>query len=122
MAESQDSSPSDREPTKEELLDRALESPITELPENIPKGWLGERNIDLRKPDDFTPDLNAGLLQENDTQVQVLAILLGYLVLFVPGFVILWMSKRITLKSKIVWSIVMAAGVVGFTAYLRLRR
>jgi hypothetical protein len=112
---------SGRELTKEERLERALRSPVTHLPENQPKGWLGETNPDLRKIDDFAPDLNAGISQENDTPVIWLAIVLGYLVFFVPGFVILWMSKRMPIKTKIVTSIIMAAGVASVVLLLLLR-
>jgi hypothetical protein len=111
----------DRELTKEEQLAEALRSPVAELPENQPKGWLGETNPDLRKIDDFAPDLNAGISQENDTPVIWLAIVLGYLVFFVPGFVILWMSKRMPIKTKIVTSVVMAAGVVCVVLLLLFR-
>ena len=103
-----------REITKEEQLERALKSPITELPDNQPKGWLGEKNPDFRKADTFEPDLNAGLLQENDMGVIWLAVVLGYLVFFVPGFVILWTSKRVPIKTKIVASVAMVAGVIAF--------
>ena len=102
------------EPTKEEQIERALRSTVTRLPENKPKGWLGEVNPDMRKPDDLTPDLNAGLSQENDMPVIWMSILLGYLIFFVPGFVILWLSKRVPIKTKVVASIVMAAGALGF--------
>jgi hypothetical protein len=107
-----------RELSKEEQLDRALASPITELPDNEPKGWLGEKNPDFRKVDDFTPDLNAGLLQENDMGVVWLAIVLGYLIFFIPGFVILWMSKRVPQRTKIVATVVMVAGMVAFAVFI----
>ncbi len=87
-------------------LEEALRSPIAELPENEPKGWLGEINPDLLKPDDLEPDLNAGLSQENDIRVTWLAVVLGFLIFFVPGMAILWFSKRIPIKTKVVTSVV----------------
>lgn len=105
---------SEGELTKEEQLEAALRSPMTELPENQPKGMLGEKGIDVRKVEDFTPDLNAGLSQENDMPVIWTAVLLGYLIFFIPGFVILWASKRIPIRTKIIASVVMVAGVAAF--------
>jgi hypothetical protein len=110
-----------RELTKEEQLDKALKSAIAELPENQPKGLLGETGIDIRKVDDFAPDLNAGLSQENDMPVIWMAIVLGYLIFFIPGFVILWLSKRVPIRTKIVASIIMAVGAISFLAVLFAR-
>jgi hypothetical protein len=103
-----------RELSREERLEEALRSPIRELPQNQPKGMLGEIGLDIRKIDDFAPDLNAGLSQETDTPVVWVAVALGYLVFFVPGFVILWLSKRVPVRTKLVASAVMAAGVALF--------
>lgn len=104
--------------TKEERLEEALRSSTSRLPENQPKGWLGEVNPDLRKADDFTPDLNAGLSQETDMPVIWLAIVLGYLLFFLPGFAILWLSKRVPIKTKVVASILMAAGAAWFLFFV----
>jgi len=103
-----------RELTKDEQLERALRGATTKLPENQPKGLLGDPGLNVGKTDDFTPDLNAGLSQEIDMPVVWMAIVLGYLVFFVPGFVILWLSKRVPIRTKIVASIVMVAGAIGF--------
>jgi hypothetical protein len=108
--------------SREARLERALESPMTELPENQPKGLLGEPGLNVGKIDDFEPDLNAGISQENDMPVVWMAVMLGYLCFFVPGFVILWMSKRIPKRTKIVASIVMVAGAVAFGYLLYSRR
>jgi hypothetical protein len=112
----------DRKPAgelnREERLARALESPMAELPENQPKGLLGEPGLNVGKIDEYEPDLNAGISQENDMPVLWMAILLGYMVFFVPGFVILWMSKRVPQRTKIIASVVMAAGAVAFLIYL----
>lgn len=110
------------EPTRDELIEEALKSPMTELPENVPKGILGESGIDVRKVDDFEPDLNAGLSQENDLPVIWMAIVLGYMLFGVPGFVILWTSRRIPIRTKVVTSIVMAAGVIAVLVVWYSRR
>ena len=102
-------------------LDAALASPVAQLPENTPKGWLGEVNPDLRKPDTFEPDLSAGLSQENDTPVKWLAIILGFLLFFVPGLVLLWRSRWIPVKTKIVTSLIAAAVTVGLVLAVSLR-
>ena len=107
--------------TPEERLERALESPMTELPENQPKGLLGEPGLNVGKIDEFEPDLNAGLSQENDMPVLWMAVLLGYLIFFVPGFVILWMSKRVPVRTKVIASAVMAVAAVAFLIYLSSR-
>jgi hypothetical protein len=107
--------------SREERLDRALKPKMTELPENQPKGLLGEPGLNVGKTDEFEPDLNAGISQENDMPVLWMAVLLGYLIFFVPGFVILWMSKRIPQRTKIIASIAMAIGAVAFLVYLSQR-
>ena len=118
--------PPDSEPTseltKEERLERALESSLPELPENKPRGLLGEKGVDIRKVDDFAPDLNAGISQEIDTPVVWAAILVGYLLFFVPGLVILWLSKRFDLRTKVATSVIMALVATAFVAYVTLRR
>ena len=111
-----------RELTKEERLDKALESPMAELPENKPRGLLGETGVDIRKVDDFAPDLNAGISQEIDTPVVWVAVLVGYLFFFVPGLVILWLSKRFPTRTKVVTSIVMVVVAIAFLNYVALRR
>lgn len=111
-----------RELSREERLEEALRGPVCELPENQPKGMLGEIGLDVRKVDDFAPDLNAGLSQETDTPVVWTAVALGYLVFFVPGFVILWLSKRVPMRTKLFASAVMAAGVALFLIVVLPRR
>ena len=96
---------------REEELDRALSRGERELPENQVRGWLGERNPDLRKEDDFGPDLNSGISQEMDSPVEWLIIVLAYLIFFPAGAFLLWRSPRYTLRAKIFWSVVGAAGV-----------
>jgi hypothetical protein len=95
-------------------LTRALDGGLDRLPANQPRGILGETNPDVRKEEDFTPDLNAGISQENDMPVVWLAIVLGYLVFFVPGFMILWLSKSVPIKTKWIATAVGLLGVVGF--------
>jgi hypothetical protein len=102
---------------RDDALDRALGDELADLPPNEPRGILGETNPDVRKEEDYTPDLNAGISQENDMPVLWLGIFLGYLVFFVPGFLILWLSKRVPTKTK--W-IATAVGLIGVVAFLLL--
>jgi len=98
-------------PDRDRELEEALNSPVKDLPENYPKGLLGDRGLNVGKTDDFTPELNArGVSQENEMRVVWLAVLLGYLLFIVPGFAILWFSKRIPIRTKVVASVVMAVG------------
>jgi hypothetical protein len=112
--------PPDDANTRREL-DAALQSPVAQLPENVPKGWLGEVNPDLRKTDAFEPDLNAGLSQENDTPVKWLAIILGLLLFLVPGLVLIWRSRWIPLRTKIVTSLIGVAVTVGLVLAVSAR-
>lgn len=111
-----------RELTREERLERALKSPMAELPENQPKGLLGDPGLNVGKIDEFEPDLNAGISQENDMPVVWMAVVLGYLFFFVPGYVVLWLSKRIPIRTKIIASVVMTVAALAFLYYLRMRR
>jgi len=120
MASGSDSKPVS-ELTKEERLERALKPKMAELPENQPKGLLGDPGLNVGKIDDFEPDLNAGISQENDMPVLWMAILLGYLIFFVPGFVILWASKRVPMRTKIIATVLMTVAAVAFLLYLRTR-
>ncbi len=102
-------------------LSRALDGGMRSLPPNQPRGLLGETNPDIYSEEDFTPDLNAGISQENDMPVLWLAIVLGYLVFFVPGFTILWLSKSVPIKTKWIATAVGLLGVVGFVVLMRSR-
>lgn len=93
-------------------LDRALDGGMAELPPNQVKGWLGEKGVDLRKPDNFAPDLNSGISQEMDLPVVWVGIVLAYLLVFPLAYVLLWRSRRISRRGKIVTSIMGAIGVV----------
>jgi hypothetical protein len=99
---------------RDKALSRALDGGLDRLPPNEPRGILGETNPDVRLDEDFTPDLNAGISQENDMPVLWLAIVMGYLIFFVPGFVILWMSKTVPIRTKVVATAIGLAGVVAF--------
>ena len=103
---------------REAALDRALDSGMTELPPNQVKGLLGEKGPDLRKVDEFTPDLNSGISQEVDLPVVWVGILLAYLLLFPLAYVLLWRSKHISRRGKIISSVVGAVGVVAVLIWL----
>jgi len=102
----------------DDALSRALDEGRRTLPPNEPRGILGETNPDIRKEEDFTPDLNSGISQENDMPVLWLAIVLGYLFFFVPGFVILWFSKRVPFKTKCIATAVGVLGMVAFVVFV----
>jgi len=106
------------EPTREEKLERALNSGVTELPPNRVRGLLGQASPDLRKPENFEPDLNSGVSQENDLPVLWMAIVLSYLLVFPVAYVLLWRSKLISRRAKFVVSAVGAIGL--FYVALRL--
>ena len=104
-----------KEPAREEQLERALKSPMAELPENQPRGLLGGRGLDIYKTDDLDePDLNAGISQELDTSVIWVAIFVGYLFFFAPGFLILWLSNRFSTRTKVATTAVMVAVTIAF--------
>jgi hypothetical protein len=103
--------PDELTPEERAQFERALDSGITELPPNQPKGLLGEKGIDVRKVEDFTPDLNAGILQENDPGVMWLVIVLCYLLFFPLAYVLLWRSKHISARAKWIASGVGAVGI-----------
>jgi hypothetical protein len=98
--------------TREEELDRALSrGELDELPPNQVKGLLGEKNPKLKVVDSFAPDLNAGVSQEIDLPVVWMGIVLAYLVFFPLAYVLLWRTKYITHRDKIIVSAVGAAGI-----------
>jgi|GEM_PF-1805805 len=111
-------SPEELSPQEQADLERALDSGVTELPPNHPKGLLGEKGPDLRKVEDFAPDLNAGLLQENDPGVIWLWIVLAYLLFFPLAYVVLWRSKTIPPKTKRIASAVGAAVIALLAIWL----
>ena len=102
----------ERAGARAEELSRALDGGIGELPPNQVKGFLGEKGPDMRRPEDFTPDLNAGISQEVDFPVMWLGILLGYVVFFPVGFWLLWRSPHVSRRAKVALTAVGAAGVL----------
>ena len=95
---------------------------LQELPPNIPPGWLGEVNPDLRKPDTFKPTLSAGIVQEATPETRGLTIALLYALLITSPIAawLLWRDRGLSLVAKIAWSLVMVAGFV--VLYLAYRR
>jgi hypothetical protein len=89
-------------------LDEALDKGgCTELPPNIPPGFLGEVAPDLRKIDTFKPSLNAGVIQESSPDTRHLTMLLLYLLVFTSP-VAAWMLWRD--RSWPLWAKVVATG------------
>ena len=101
-------------------LDRALDGGMAELPPNQVKGLLGEKGVDLRKADSFAPDLNSGISQEMDLPVVWMGIVLAYVLFFPLAFLLVWKSRHISPRAKIMTSAVGAVGVaaVGIWAAL----
>jgi hypothetical protein len=107
-------------PAERAQYERELDSGITELPPNEVRGLLGEKAPSLYKVDEFKPDLNAGISQEDDGPVQGLLFLLAYVLFFPLAYVMLWRSKTYSMRSKIIISVVMAVGVaIAVVAFTR---
>jgi len=102
-------------------LDRALDGGLDELPPNQVKGLLGEKMPDLRKEEDFTPDLNAGISQEMDFPVMWMGIVLALILFFPLGYYLLWRSEDISHRAKIITSVIAAVCIVAFVVMLALR-
>jgi len=104
---------------RQAALDRALDGGLPELPPNQVRGILGERGgIHLRKEEDFTPDLNAGISQEVDLPVVWMGIILAYVLFFPLAFVLLWRSKHISQRAKVIASVVFSVGVLAVAVML----
>jgi len=107
---------------RDEDLDAALDrGASSELPDNQPPGWLGEVAPDLRKPDDFEPSLNAGLVQEDSLQTRWLLMFVMYLLVFTAPVAVwlLWREPKRSLRAKVVTLMVGIAGYV--TLYLAIQ-
>lgn len=94
------------------MHDDELESPVAELPPNVPPGLLGEVAPDIRKVDGDGPHgLNAGVIQEWTWETTMLSVLLAYVLFFPLAFVILWRSRRVPRNHKIALTCLMIAGI-----------
>ena len=80
------------------------------------RGLLGERNPKLKVVDSHGPDLNAGVSQEMDLPVVWIGIILAYLLFFPLAYVLLWRTKYISPRAKVVVSVIGAAGIA-YVAY-----
>jgi len=110
------------DPSRQEELEAALdEGSGTELPPNQPQGLLGEPGFDLYKVDEFEPSGNAGVSQEVDFPVVLMAVLLAYVIFFPAAYVILWRSRQFSLRGKVVMSLVGALGVAAAAWALLVR-
>lgn len=107
----------------QEKLDRALSRGERELPPNQVKGILGERGLNVGKVDEFKPDLNSGISQEVDLPVVWMAIVLLFLtVILAPvGVVVLWRTRLISHRAKVIWTVVAVLWVIGVVTYARFR-
>ncbi|MDO8964380.1 MAG: hypothetical protein Q7W30_07830 [Coriobacteriia bacterium] len=108
-------------PESEELK-RALDrGELTELPPNVPPGFLGEVAPDMRKVDEFKPTLSAGILQESTPETRLLTIVLLYLLVitFPAALWVLWRTPRWSVRRKVAWTAVMVAGYAVFALFAR---
>lgn len=102
-------------------LDAALDGGLDELPPNQVKGILGETMPDLRKEEDFSPDLNSGISQEMDLPVRWMGIVLAMFLFFPLGYYLLWRADYISHRAKVITSVVAAVAIVAFVIMLVLR-
>lgn len=97
---------------RERELEEALDRGSGELPPNQPRGFLGERGLDMRKTDGSGVSIFGGVTQEIDPGVVWLAMLAAYLVFFPLAYVILWRSRHFSLRAKIGYTIVFTTGII----------
>lgn len=103
-----------------EDLKRALdEGAMRELPPNQVQGWIGERGPDLRKVDEIgKPGLNSGLSQEVDAPVVFLGVLVAMVVFFPAAYVILWRSRALSRRYKVVATVVISVVVAAAAVWI----
>jgi len=104
-------------------LDEALDKGgRTELPPNIPPGFMGEAAPDMRKADEFRPSLNAGVIQEDTWETRVLTIALLYVLVitFPVALYLLWRRSAWPAWGKALWTGIMLAGYVAAAFYTHL--
>ncbi len=106
---------------RQAALDRALDGGLDKLPPNQVKGILGETTPDLRKEQDFTPDMNAGISQEMDFPVLWMGIVLALILFFPLGFYLLWRADYISFRAKVITSVVATLAIISFVVMLVLR-
>jgi hypothetical protein len=89
---------------------------MEELPPNIPPGFLGEEGPNLRKVDTGGPyGFNAGVIQESTWETTMLSVALAFFVFFPVAYWLLWRSKKVPRKHKVVTSVAMTAALVAMT-------
>jgi len=106
---------------RQAALDHALDGGLGELPPNQVKGILGETMPDLRKEEDFSPDLNSGISQEMDLPVLWMGIVLALFLFFPLGFYLLWRADYISFRAKVITSVVATVAIIAFVVMLALR-
>ena len=108
-------------PADPDELERALDRGSgTPLPPNRPQGLFGEEGLNLTRSDDWSPNGTAGLSQEGDGGVVLLAIILAYLLFFPLAYWILWRTPALRGWRKSVLAVLMTVGLVAvLIAFLR---
>lgn len=103
-------------------LDRELDrGEVTELPPNVPPGFLGEVMPDFRKVETFEPSLNAGVIQESTWETRSLTIAILYLLLITSpvAFYLLWRDPKRSRAAKAVLTALMLLGYAAVYLYVR---
>lgn len=86
---------------------------IDELPPNVPPGFLGEHGIDLRKVDGDGPHgLNAGVIQEWTWETTMITVGITFFLFFPAAYYVLWRSRQVPKRQKIVVTVLMTIGIV----------
>lgn len=86
---------------------------LTEMPPNIPPGFLGEKAPDMKKVDgDGSHGLNAGVIQEWTWETTIIIVIMTYIFFFPAAYVILWRSNKVPRNHKLAITAAMTAGLV----------
>lgn len=106
----------------QDKLNRELDKgSLSELPPNIPPGWLGERGLNLQKVDDYRPTGSAGIIQERTGATELLTIVLLAGVFFTSPVAIwlVWRNPKYSLVFRIIMSVAIVAWVAQVYAWYR---
>lgn len=102
----------ERQPTQEK---DPFGDGIDELPPNVPPGFLGEHGVDLRKVDGDGPHgLNAGVIQEWTWETTIIVVGIAYFLFFPAAYYVLWRSRKVPKRQKVVITALMTIGIVLF--------
>jgi hypothetical protein len=94
---------------------------LSELPPNVPPGWLGERGLNFQKVDDYHPTGSAGIVQERTPATELLLIALLAALFFTSPVAVwlVWRNAKYSLVFKVIMSIAILAWVVQVYVWYR---